>query len=248
MIELNRKSLGHLRNLFADGSPYELFVDSVLQGFQGTAFVDCETNPSVARLKIGPFNILGGNSASDAAIEIISDAQRYDYFIGDSSWEEKVKAVYQGRYIIHRRETFDHRKLDEEKLRKFIEQLPEGVEIKKIEKEEKERIGKEVSPNLIFYREFLEKGVGFCALHQNRLVGGVATAINSKHAIQFQIDTIPDYRNRGIGTALGAHIILYYLEKGIEPHWDTGDAASKHLAKKLGYGCGIIYNWIEITE
>ncbi len=221
---------------------------SVLQRFQGTAFVDCETTPSVVRLRLGPFNVLGGNSESDAADEIISSAQKYDYFIGDSSWEEKIKTVYAGRFVVHRRKTFDFRKLNKEKLKSFCKQVPDSIEIKRIGKKEKERIGKEVSHHLIFYEEFLEKGIGFCALHEGQLVGAVATALNSKRAIQFQIDTIPEYRNRGIGTALGAHIVLYYLEKGIEPHWETADPASVHLAKKLGYEEGTTYNWIEITE
>ncbi len=248
MKEWDRNCLDHLRKFFSEDTPYESFVASVLQGFQGTAFVDCETTPSVVRLKLGPFNVLGGNSDSDAAGEIISGAHKNDLFMGDSSWEEKVKATYEGRYIVHKRQTFDHRKLDKEKLSKLCEQVPEGIEIRKIGKGEKERIGKEVAQHLIFYEAFLEKGIGFCALNEGRLVGGVATTLNSKRAIQFQIDTIPEYRNRGIGTALGAHIVLYYLEKGIEPHWETADPASEHLAKKLGYGEGIIYNWIEITE
>ena len=235
MKEWDRKCLEHLRKFFSENTPYESFVASVLQGFQGKAFVDCEKNPSVVRLKLGSFNIMGGNSESDAADEMISSAQKYDYFIGDSSWEKKVKAAYAGRYTVHERITFDHRVLDKEKLSKLCEQVPEGNEIKKIGKEERERLGKEVSQHLIFYEEFLEKGIGFCAHHEGRLVGGVATALNSKRAIQFQIDTIPDYRNRGIGTVLGAHIILYYLEKGIAPYWETADAASAHLAKKLGY-------------
>ena len=73
MKELNKNCLRQLRKLFAEGTPYESFVESVLQGFQESAFVDCEISPSVARLKIGPFNILGGNSESDAADEIISE-------------------------------------------------------------------------------------------------------------------------------------------------------------------------------
>lgn len=248
MKELNSNCLWQLKKLFPEDVPYKLFIDSVLQGYQGKAFVDCETNPSVARLQIGPFNVLGGNSKSDTADEIISGAQKDGYFMGDSFWEEKIKTVYEGRFIVHARHTFDLRKLDKEKLRKLGEQVPEGIEIRKIGKEEKERIGKEVSHNLTFYEAFLDKGIGYCAIHNDRLVGGVATAINSKHAIQFQIDTIPEYRNRGIGTVLGAHIILYYLEKGIEPHWETADAASERLAIKLGYEEGIKYNWIEITE
>ena len=191
---------------------------------------------------------MGGNAEAAAADEIFSEAQKDGYYIGNSSWEEKVKAVYAGRYIVHRRQTFNHQKLDKEWLSKLCKQVLEGIEIRKIGKKEKERIGKEISPDLTFYEEFLEKGIGFCALHEERLIGGVATAINSEHAIQFQINTIPEYRNRGIGTALGAYIVLYYLDKGIEPHWETADAASAHLAIKLGYEESIIYNWIEITE
>ncbi len=96
MKEINRKSLGYLRNLFAEDIPYKSFVESVLQGFQGKAYVDIDTNPSVARLKIGPFNIMGGNSESDAALDIISGAQKDDIFMGNSSWEKKVKVVYKG--------------------------------------------------------------------------------------------------------------------------------------------------------
>ena len=248
MKEWDKNYLEQLRIFFAEDTPYKSCIESVLQGYQGKAFVDCETDPSVARLVIGPFNIMGGNAESAAADEIISRAQKDGYYIGDSSWEEKVKAVYAGRFHVHRRQTFDHQKLDKSRLSKLCKQVPKGIEIRKIGKKERERIGREVSPLLIFYEEFLEKGIGFCALNEGRLVGGVATAINSMRAIQFQINTTPEYRNRGIGTVLGAHIVLYYLEKGIEPHWETADAASAHLAIKLGYEESIIYNWIEITE
>lgn len=60
MKELNKNYLGQLRKLFAEGTPYESFVESVLQGFQGGTFVDCEMSPSVVQLKLDPFNILGG--------------------------------------------------------------------------------------------------------------------------------------------------------------------------------------------
>jgi GNAT superfamily N-acetyltransferase len=248
MKEWDRNCLEQLRKFFAEDTPYITCIESVIQGFQGKAFVDCKTNPSVVRLVNGPFNIMGGNAESASADEIISGAQMDGYFIGDSSWEEKVKAVYAERYIVHKRQTFNHGKLDKKWLSKLCKQVPEGIEIRKIGKKEKERIGREVSSLLTFYEEFLEKGIGFCALHEDRLVGGVATAINSEHAIQFQINTISEYRNRGIGTVLGARIVLYYLEKGIAPHWETADAASAHLAIKLGYEESIIYNWIEITE
>ncbi len=196
MKEWDKNCLEQLRKFFAEDTPYDSCIESVLQGFQGKAFVDCNTNPSVVRLVNGPFNIMGGNAESAGADEIFSEAQKDGYYMGDSSWEEKVKAVYAGRYIVHRRQTFNHQKLDKIRLSKLCNEVPEGIEIRKIGKKEKERIGREVSTLLTFYEEFLEKGIGYCALHEERLVGGVATAINSKRAIQFQINTIPEYRIR----------------------------------------------------
>ena len=49
------------------------------------------------------------------------------------------------------------------------------------------------------------------------------------------INTNKEQRGKGIATVLSAVLLLDCLDRGIEPHWDTGSSISYHLAEKLGY-------------
>jgi len=83
--------------------------------------------------------------------------------------------------------------------------------------------------------DFIEKGFGYCALSNGRIEAGVTSALLSNEAAGIQINTNPDQQGEGLATVLGATFLLDCLNREVEPHWDTGDPTSYHLAEKLGY-------------
>ena len=63
----------------------------------------------------------------------------------------------------------------------------------------------------------------------------------SSQAIDIEIETVPGFREQGLGTAVGAKLVSHCLERGIEPRWLAANAASERLALRLGYVRGETY-------
>jgi len=57
-----------------------------------------------------------------------------------------------------------------------------------------------------------------------------------------------EYRRKGLGTAVGAKLVLHCLQGGIEPKWLAANAASEKLALKLGYESGETYETFEVEH
>jgi len=81
----------------------------------------------------------------------------------------------------------------------------------------------------------LKRGIGYCILHRDRIVSAATSMAASKKAIDIEIETVPDFRNQGLGTTVGAKLVLHCLEKKIEPRWLAANVISEKLALKLGY-------------
>ncbi|MNI84792.1 GNAT acetyltransferase [compost metagenome] len=72
-------------------------------------------------------------------------------------------------------------------------------------------------------------------LHKGLQVAGASSYSVYNEGIEIEIDTKPEFRNRGLATACGAKLILECLERGLYPGWDAQDLRSVALAEKLGY-------------
>lgn len=64
----------------------------------------------------------------------------------------------------------------------------------------------------------MRRSLGVGALYRGQLVSGASSYAVADSAIEIEIDTRPDFQNRG----------LY-------PSWDAHGLRSVHLAEKLGY-------------
>ncbi len=76
---------------------------------------------------------------------------------------------------------------------------------------------------------------GVAALRGNELLAGASSYARSRDAIEIEIDTREDMKNRGLASACGAALILEFLERGLYPSWDAHTEISAALAEKLGY-------------
>jgi RimJ/RimL family protein N-acetyltransferase len=56
-----------------------------------------------------------------------------------------------------------------------------------------------------------------------------------KGAIDIEIETSADFQGKGLGTTVGAKLVLYCLENNIEPKWLAANPGSEKFALKIGY-------------
>ena len=66
-------------------------------------------------------------------------------------------------------------------------------------------------------------------------MSGAAAYCASRKEIDIQIDTLPEFRRKGLALACGAKLILECEKRGLYPSWDAHNPASAALAQKLGY-------------
>ena len=176
----------------------------------------------------------------------------------NEAWEKLIKecwpeAVPTTRYAIRRCKDFDR-----EKLQSFVDALPEGYEIRRIDSEIYDLILSADDDDLEYLigdfetkEAFLEKGRGFAVLKDGKVVAGASSEYCYRFGgIEVEIDTVHKERRKGLASAVGAKLILSCLDDGLEPVWDAANLISVHLAEKLGYQFDYeyVYYWINEAQ
>jgi RimJ/RimL family protein N-acetyltransferase len=84
---------------------------------------------------------------------------------------------------------------------------------------------------------FLATGFGYCAIVGRAIVGWCTAEYTSRRACGIGIETIPEYQNQGVATALGAAFVVACAGAGVVPYWDswTSNLPSVRVAEKLGF-------------
>ena len=175
----------------------------------------------------------------------------------NEGWEKLIKecwpeAVPTTRYAIRRCKDFDR-----EKLQSFVDALPKGYEIRRIDSELYDQILASPDADLDYLvgdfetkEAFLEKGRGFVVLKDGSVVAGASSEYCYRCGIEVEIDTVRSERRKGLATAVGAKLILSCMDDGLEPVWDAANLISVHLAEKLGYQFDYeyVYYWINEAQ
>lgn len=216
----------------------ETMVWSCLQGYMGEAFVDDENCPTAALIETACFGFFAGKP-NEALVRkttsFLLAARTEDWeAVIESVWGDKAKKFL--RYAIKKEPDV----FDKEKLSSFAAALPTGFSMRLIDKALYELSARETwSVDLCYqfptWEDFSERGIGVGVLHNGALVAGASSYTIYRGGIEIEIDTKPEYRQRGLATACGARLILECLGRGLYPSWDAHDLRSVALAEKLGY-------------
>ena len=118
-------------------------------------------------------------------------------------------------------------------LRGLSRQIPGGYEVRYID----EAVAPNLSGETVYtsHEEFMKHCMGFFALSGKEPVGSALSYANPRRGIEIQIFTDQEHQRKGLATATGAALVVYCLERGIEPHWNAANSVSARLAEKLGY-------------
>jgi GNAT superfamily N-acetyltransferase len=83
--------------------------------------------------------------------------------------------------------------------------------------------------------DFAGRGTGLYVQKGERVAGAAFASLVCSRGIEISIFIEARYRRQGLATALAARLLLWCLERSLEPHWDAANPESCKLALKLGY-------------
>lgn len=231
-----------LAPLFVEHTP-SCLIDTVIEGYAGTAWADDVRAPRVAMLTYADVVIYGGDAAHPAAREL---ARRLPIFKGvlpsPGGWRALCEGMYGKRVVALERYAFSDESLDLARLRSLAQRVPVGFELRRIDLDIARRIVSVEGPvvedhvrNLGSAADFVARGAGFVVLCGDEIVSAVSSYAACDRGIEVQVNTAEEYRRRGLATAASARLIADCLECGMEAHWDAANEESAALAKRLGY-------------
>jgi GNAT superfamily N-acetyltransferase len=216
----------------------EAMIWSCLQGHMGYAVADQDQNPSAAQLVIGDICFFAGTPNDDLAAKAAS----FIIVPRDKEWGRSIEAVWGDRvekalrYAIKK----EPEAFDPEKLAFYAESLESVYTVKMFDKEIydsalREDWSKDLCSQFADYKDYSQRGVGAAVIHQGKIVSGASTYAVYDGGIEIEVDTKPEFRQRGLAKACCARLILECLKRGLYPSWDAHDLRSVALAEKLGY-------------
>jgi GNAT superfamily N-acetyltransferase len=234
--------------------PYDrVLIDSVLEGRFGRAYADSASNPSVVRLDSGAFTMLGGKSTAMGVKDLLRLAPIRYVTPQTAEWRRILQDEFGSRLTVLPFTDFSTVDLDPARLMGLIWSLPPGFELKRLDQSLAEQLPADIGNKYFFenfhsIHDFLERGIGYCIVHQNKIVCAATSMAASQGAIDIEIETVADYRKQGLATVVGAQLVAHCLKQGIEPRWLAANEASERLAFKLGFARGDSYETLEIQD
>ena len=152
------------------------------------------------------------------------------------------------RYAIRKDTRFD-----ETALKKEVEGLPEGYELKEIDAELYEKcledpVTRDFVAPFGTKEKYLEWGRGMVILKDGKIVSGASSYTRYKEGIEIEVDTVESERRKHLATTVCAALILRCLEEGLYPSWDAQNMNSVHLSERLGYEFDHEYTAYEVSS
>ena len=243
-----------LTRLFRGHTTLRSVIDCVLQGRLGSITTDDPTRPRVARLDLGCYAIFGGDPDHPDAERFVRSVQppRELLIPDDQSWRDLLSAVHGLRLDDRPMRTFEVHALDREHLQKLAADSPTGFAVTALDGDSASQLDESIRPHAmqVFDEvgDFLERGVGFGALDDNRLACAATSYAISAERVEVAISTRSEYRGRGLAKTVAAHMLLHCLENGLRPEWSAANPVSKRLALALGYRPGPLCDVFYLDE
>ena len=98
-------------------------------------------------------------------------------------------------------------------------------------------------------QDFIDNAIGVAVFNNNKAFGCCYSAANGINKAEIDIYVDDNYRNKGLGNALGNAFIKECINRNLSPSWDcySNNLGSVNLAKKLGFKESFKYNFYNIT-
>lgn len=235
----------------------ETMIDSCFQGVMGELYTDSLKIPESAMILLGDFCFLSGKP-SEALVSAALELSGKDFLIlvpRTPDWHSLITKHYGldakkcTRYAIKKEPDI----FDKIHLENIISALPDGYHLHRIDRQLFEICRKcewccDFVAQYTDYSMFEKYGLGIVALKNGEPVSGASSYSSYLNGIEIEVDTLKDYRRKGLASACAAKLILECLKRGWYPSWDAQNPWSVALAEKLGYHFDHEYTVYEIVK
>lgn len=239
---------------------WNLITNALIEGTTpGRVYVDRVEDPGTAFMCTVEGYYLAGRDNNDEFIASLNKLIFGTMFAGDTvrknetdlaigfypdSWKDKMPAVFQGRAPLEAARR--HYVCTRLKADRWRDSIPERFQVRRIDEkllrtpqlEIPEHVTDWMKINWGSISDFMQKGFGFCTLHDNRIVSWSIADCVSGDACEIGIHTHEDYRRRGFATLTAAAAVDYALSNGFRQvgwHCDEYNLGSIGVAEKVGF-------------
>jgi hypothetical protein len=158
----------------------------------------------------------------------------------NKEWEKLIEMVYPNAKKVIRYAIKKDTQFDVEALKKNLQMLPKGYELKQIDSNIYDMclespVTKDFVSSFDSKEIYLKDGRGMVILKNGRIVSGASSYTRYREGIEIEVDTVKEERRKGLALIVCSSLILRCIDEGLYPSWDAQNMGSVHLAKKLGY-------------
>ena len=228
----------------------ETLIYSCLQKVMGKIFVTDLTSPLSAMAYAGCFAFYAGVPDKELVLSkpkgfVIMTPQ-------NKEWGKCIETCFPAAKKVTRYAIKKDTRFDLSLLRDMVKKLPEGYELKEIDKDVydlclTDPVTRDFVSSFESKEKYLEIGRGMVVMKSGRIVAGASSYTRYNEGIEIEVDTVEKERRKGLATVVCAALILRCLEEGLYPSWDAQNMNSVHLAEKLGYEFDHEYSAYEVT-
>lgn len=229
-----------LARAFRQVERVDLSLDCVLEGQMGKAWVDHLDQPAAFLIQTGPFVYLAGDPERAPARAMLNSLPAGMLLMPSApGWLEAAQAYFGDLLRPFDRYRCSAEDLSQDHLHSCLAATPFSTVIGRIDLGLAKSVwGLDHFLDLSEYdspQDFVERGIGYAASQDGIILGAAYASLVCSRGIEVSIFVEEAFRRQGLATALASSLLLWCLERGLEPHWDAANPESLLLAKKLGY-------------
>ena len=229
----------------------ETLIYSCLQKVMGKIFVTDQESPVSAMAYVGCFAFYAG--VPDKKLVLAKPKGFVIMIPQNKEWEACIEACFPAAKKVLRYAIKKDTQFDLTFLRNTVKKLPQGYELKEIDKETydlclTDPLTRDFVSSFENKEKYLDIGRGMVVMKSGRIVAGASSYTRYNEGIEIEVDTAPEERRKGLASVACAALILRCLDEGLYPSWDAQNLNSVHLAEKLGYEFDHEYTAYEVTD
>ena len=217
-------------------------VDAAVEGRLGSVTSDHPERPSVARLSLGCYAIVGGDPGHGSARELLEAVEppREIVYGNDAAWRRLVLEVHGARVSDRPMRLFDASRLDRSTLARLASTCPPEYRLTRMDASHACQLDRELEPHALQVfggpEHFAREGFGYGIVTPDGTLACAATSytVSSRH-MEVAIATRVAHRGHGLAAIAAAALMVHSLDAGLEPAWSASNPVSKRLAERLGY-------------
>ena len=216
----------------------ETLIYSCIQKVMGKVLVVNPNEPVSACAFIGCFAFFAG----EPNLELVKN--KLSGFVimtpQNREWAELIEAAYPDAKKVTRYAIKKDTRFNIESLKKNLQMLPHGYELKNIDEEIYDKCLKNpVTADFVSSfgskEKYLIDGRGVVIVKDGEIVSGASSYTRYREGIEIEVDTVESERRKHLALIVCSALILRCLEESLYPSWDAHNMDSVHLAEKLGY-------------